>query len=567
MQHRFASHCLEKLFIQAAPVVTEELLHPPDPKDVSNGDVYVTTENLFVYAINELEGNLGFLMTDRFASHVLRVLLLVLAGEPLSQQSTRNLLQSKKKEHITVNGSARSKETSSEKRTVPDSFSEALQKNIDASIVGLDTNSLRSLATHPNGNPTLQLLLRLELTHLGKQRAKDERSIIRTLLPDDPITAESDSASFINNTVYDPVGSHLIETIVEYAPGKLFKNLYQTLFRERLPSHARNEIAGFVVCKILDRLSQKDLLEAHEALLPSIPQLVERDRLILIRTLIERCTVRDIDTQALAVALDAAYSGPEGFDIKKLVKLEHLPETDGDGAPDGEHPHNVNGQAGRNNRTAAILSQEKQPLKVHCNVLAQVMLLVPGSLSALILDAVVGLQPKYLLQMAKDPIATRTLQAALTTKNASIISTRKLVQHFYGNIADMALDKSASHVVDCIWEGTHGLAFIRERIAEELAENEAAMRDSPCGRSVWRNWKMDMYKRRRADWVKQSKMKASNDGFQSFSELDKRGGSMEQEAPKKTALQLARERHVAEKAKKEKAGQARSERENNAAAV
>jgi hypothetical protein len=70
---------------------------------------------------------------------------------------------------------------------------------------------------------------------------------------------------------------------------------------------------------------------------------------------------------------------------------------------------------------------------------------------------------------------------------------------------------------------------------------------------------MDMYKRRRGDWVRQSKNKASNDGFQSFSELEdvkKNGavGSVETAAPaqkKKSPLELARERHAKKKADKE----------------
>jgi hypothetical protein len=115
----------------------------------------------------------------------------------------------------------------------------------------------------------------------------------------------------------------------------------------------------------------------------------------------------------------------------------------------------------------------------------------------------------------------------------------------------MALDKAASHVVDCIWEGTHGLAFIRERIAEELNENEAQLRESPCGRAVWKNWKMDMYKRRRADWVRQSKNKASNDGFQSFSELEDVKNGATAPPKKKSPLELARERHAKNKAAKE----------------
>ena len=87
VQHRFASHCCEALFIQAAPVVTSELAKPPVAADPN--DEYVSMENLFLFTLAELEGYLGYLMTDRFASHVLRVLLVILAGLPLDKMYSK----------------------------------------------------------------------------------------------------------------------------------------------------------------------------------------------------------------------------------------------------------------------------------------------------------------------------------------------------------------------------------------------------------------------------------------------------------------------------------------------
>jgi nucleolar protein 9 len=238
---------------------------------------------------------------------------------------------------------------------------------------------------------------------------------------------------------------------------------------------------------------------------------------------------------------DQTYHKGDQFDVAALLKLE-------------EGKSNTNGDAPKTNGHATtgedvFFSRPSGPSKVHFNILAQSMLVVPGSLSALILDSIITLETATLISMASDHIVTRTLQQAFTTKNASMIQRRKLIQRFYGNFGEMAMDKSASHVVDCIWEGTHGLAFIRERIAEELAENEAMLRDSPCGRAVWKNWKMDMYKRKRPDWVRQSRLKASNDGFQAFSEIDAK--------ETKTPLQAARERHAQAKAKREKEESAR----------
>lgn len=566
MTHRFASHCCEALFTHSAPVVTTELLSrskkskkDSDEADGDSKEPEQPMEQYFLDTMTEIEGSIGFLMTDRFASHVLRVLLIVLSGEPLESSANKQLMQSKKKESIKVDGKEKSEEKKNN-RTVPESFSKALEKLLRESIAGLDTEKLRALATTPNGNPTLQLLLRLELSHFGKQRAKEESSVIRTLLPDDPITEDCGSAAFINAMIYDATGSRLIETLVESAPAKLFKNIYTTIFKERLPSYARNDIASFVACRILERLGKDELFAAHELIVPKIPSLLERNRTNIVRTLIERCTVRGIDTKAIAVNVQATWDTPDGFEIKKLLKI--------DSAPDSQQPSDNTITTTQTPSKPTPSQAAPEPTKTHFNLLAQAMLLVPGALSALVLDSLTLLDGPTLVHTAKDPIASRTLQHALTTPNASIIAVRKLVQRFYGRVAELALDKAASHVIDCVWAGTHGLAFIRERIAEELAEEEALLRESVCGRAVWRNWKMDVYKRRRAEWVHMSRVKASNDGFQSFSELEdaKRRGRREEERErnagegkdgagagrKKSALELARERHVRNKAARAK---------------
>lgn len=532
VQHRFASHCCEALFIQSAPVVTQELVVPSEQDETSNDEaVYVSMENLFLYTINELEGNLGYLMTDRFASHVLRVLLAVLSGEPLAGSVKKSLLQSKKKEKVTVSGMEKSKELGLEKRTVPASFLEALEKLIDGSVSGLDTTYLRALATHPLGNPTLQLLLQLELTRFGKQRAKDEESIIRRLLPDDPIVEGTESASFINGLVYDAVGSRLLETMVQYAPGKMFKSLYREFFKERIGSLARNEIAGYVVSKILERLSKEDLEEAVGLIMPQMGSLVERNRTAIIKTVIERCAARGVDTTPIAAELEMAYSGANGFDIARLLKLGEAAAEDGEKAEGrGQSPHS-------------------QPEKLHGSLLAQAMIEVPGPLSGLVFESLVRLGTPLSIKVARDPIASRTIQRALSSPNATVIFRRKMILQYYGHIGEMALDPAASHVIDSIWEGTHGLSFIRERIAEELAENEASLRESLVGRAVWKNWKMDLYKRRRADWVKQSRHKMGNDGFVPFPE----GETGDQNLQPKSKLELARQKHAAAKAKQEKA--------------
>lgn len=505
-------------------------------------------ENLFLYTLGELEEHIGYLLTDRFASHVLRVLLVVLSGSPLENKS-KSVLQSKRKEKIGISGLDKGQERSLEKRPVPQSFLDALEKFITTTTSSLDTQNLRLLATHPLGNPTLQLLLKLELSLFGKSRAKDESSLIHKLLPDDPIAEGTESAAFINGLIYDPIGSRLLETIIENAPGKLFKSIYGEFFKERMGSLARNEIAGYVAGKILERLGKDDLQEAMRQIVDQIPSLVERNRTAIIKTLIERCVARGVDTFPIKGKLETAYGGSNGFEVTRILKINDVPLEDG--KQKGKHDHS--------------------PEKLHGSLLAQTMMAADGPLGDLVFDSLTKLSPELSVQLARDSTASRTLQAALTAKHASVIFRRKMIQQFYGHIGELALDPAASRVIDAVWDGTNGLAFIRERVAEELAENENSLRESFVGRAVWRNWRMDLYKRKRGDWVRLCKYTAGNDGFQSFPESN---GESSATPPRQTqqsssnksgkhlsALEIARQRHAAKAAEKRKA-EAQSDRKS-----
>ncbi|MCJ1286202.1 Nucleolar protein 9 [Xylographa opegraphella] len=534
VQHRFASHCCEALFIQAAPIVTQELIAPiAESKElVDDGRISISMEDLFLSVVKELEGNLGYLMTDNFASHTLRLLLIVLSGQPLRSTATTSLLRSKKKEKIDITGRrSESKDEDMAYRTVPGSFQVALDEMILGTVAGLDTTYLRALATHPTGNPVLQLLVELEFSRSGKSKAREENSLFKRLLPDDPPVEGTQSASFVKGLLYDPVGSRLLETIVQYAPGKVFKTLYKSLFRDSIGNLARNDIAGFVVGRILERLSHDDLQYAVGQICQQAPSLLERQRTSVIKTMIERCRVREVDMQVIADTITTAYGG---YGPSMLVNMVHLSKDDT--------------QAMDPERKLQLEVQDSG--KLHGSLLAQTMVAATGPLRDLICQSIIAMDTSTLLLMAKDRTATHVLQAALTCEGQTTAFRRKIIQQFYGHMPELALDTVASHVVDAFWTGTEDLLFVRERIAEVLLQNEAALRESYSGRAVWRNWMMDLYKRRRVDWI--LKAKGSQDAEGAFANPKPRDGTTA-----KSGIELARARFAATKAGKATRGRPR----------
>lgn len=528
VQHRFASHCCETLFLQSAPVATQELTAPLEEREQpgDDGEVLPSMESLFLSAVKELEEHLGYLITDNFASHTLRILLVVLSGRPLSGAATTSLLQSKKKE--TVGVMAVTTTSSVEElglRTVPKSFSLALNDVISRTIAGLNTTYLQALATHPTGNPVLQLLLELEFARSGKSNTRDDNSVFRRLISDESLVEGSNSALFIKGLLYDPVGSRLLETIVQRAPGKQFKTLYKAIFRESIGSLVKNDIASYVVIKILERLSHDDLQHALAQICSQVPLLIERSRTSIIKVLIERCKFRQVDTQPIADSLKAGYDGSDPRAFFSMLKIG-IVDTEGMSEE----------------RKSQIEAQDSG--RLHGSLMVQAMVKAPGPLRDLVMSNILAMSESSLLAMAGDRAATHVLQGVLSCDGQTKPVRRKIVQQLVGHIAELALNPIGSYVIDACWDATGDLFFVRETIAEELQRNEATLRDSFSGRAVWRNWKMDLFKRRRVDWIAEAK------GTRREGEASNGKARSTDVGIAKSAIELARERFAEAKAGK-----------------
>ncbi|RAH71464.1 RNA-binding RNA processing protein NOP9 [Aspergillus aculeatinus CBS 121060] len=501
VQHRFASHCCETLFINAAPGVTQKPSKPKAEKMEVDGEEDEEPEpelslaEMFMTVVEELQGNWGYLLTERFASHTIRVLLLVLAGEPVDLSLSDSVVASRKKERLGLANTDTPKENPvAQKRGVPETFEATLKKVMKDMVSVLDDTYLRALATHPVGNPVLQVLVYLELSHFGKSSAKDPKSITRRLIPDEEFTEGSESTIFVRGLLYDPVGSRLLETIVKCLPGKLFKALYKNLMREQMGSLARNITAGYVVLRILERLGKDDLKEAVDLIVPQISGLIERSRLIVPKALIERCLIRGVDTGPIARALEAAYDRDPARRLDKMLWLEGFSQDDVEQPRYGEE-----GTSAPNNQKALAAA------RLHSSLFAQTMLTAPGALSGLVYSGLLAQSTESLIKIATDPTASHVLQQALTLPTSTTQFRRQLVTRFTGQLKDLALDSSGSRVVDALWHATKDVFFVKERMAQELAQNEMALRDSFVGRAVWRNWSMDLYKRRRGEWAAKAK--------------------------------------------------------------
>ncbi|KAK3990935.1 nucleolar protein 9 [Cladorrhinum sp. PSN332] len=533
--HRFAGHCCEKLFLQSAPVATQELKGDVDAEmedaeeeeDEENPPetLKMSMEDLLLLTLDELEEHLSFLLSDRYGSHALRVLLVVLSGRPLDQAGTKSLLQGKNKEYVTVEGAAAlTSELNSQTRAVPSSFTTAIQKIIGDSIANLDSTALRILAKHPTGNPTLQLLLDLELALAPKGDKKKSKTdddeeekkdapppaetLLEKLIPGAPASfgdEKSSACEFVNSMMYDPIGSRLLETLITHCPGKIFKGLFSNIFGPRIQSLLRNDIASYPAIRVLNRLSKEDLAEAVKKCLPEIPSFVEKGRLNVVKTLFERCGVRNAkeELSALLQALTSACNNNWKYIVPKLCPADEEPEPTEEEAKEKKKSF----QPVEVKNKAALLSHGSQV------VLA--MLQIPGQTSKAIQNSLLSLKPDQLVRMATTSAPTANIiNKALSTPPQLPHFHKLLVAALSQNIVDIALSQQGNPIVCAIIAcPSKGEAkdvplvpfHLKENIMGQLAQREASLRETWLGRNVWRTWKGDLYGRKRFDWVRWAK--------------------------------------------------------------
>lgn len=511
VQHRFASHCCETLFLQSAPVVTRELSGERDDQPAEgeepDAEPLPTMEEFFLLTLDELEGQLGYLLTDRFASHSLRVLLIILSGRPLEQAATKSLIHSRKKEKISAPWTSNATEEENKKdalRPVPSSFNAATKKIITDSTEGMDATALRLLARHPTGNPVLQLLLELDIALNSRKentKAEDQpeedsndRRLLWQLLPGAPASlkeSSSEASEFINSMIYDPIGSRLLETLVTHCPGKLFKVIFKHNFGERIHSLVRNDVASYLGIRILSRLGKEDLAESVKKIIPEMPKLVSLSRFNVIKALFERCNIREANSEvsALLRALVEAYGG----DKKVLVPKLCIPEKEIESKKPSQQQS---------------LAKNQNAVTSHGCHLVTTMLSISGAVSNAIQTSLVALSPDAIMGLATTSGPTaHVLTAAFETKSQNKAFHKVLVAALMRDVPGLALSDHGSKVLSAVVmipsksDGINLPFHMKQQIMNVLGDNEMDLRESFPGRKTWKAWQGDMWKTRTRDWI------------------------------------------------------------------
>ncbi|KAL8282788.1 hypothetical protein RB597_010163 [Gaeumannomyces tritici] len=551
--HRFGSHCCEQLFSQSAPIVSSELAgeveeeEPEEEPEQADGEPkkpLLSMEEIFLLVLDELEEHLTYLMTDTFGSHSLRVLLTVLAGRSLDQVSMKSLLQSKNKERISVPGAQFTTQTEDSPQTmpVPSSFGLAVQKIINDTLSSLDSTMLAVMVKHPTGNPIMQLLLELDIALNTKNKNRKKASeaadeaqageggssmtLLERLLPGAPASLgdeKSEASRFVSGTIYDPIGSRLLETLVTHCPGKIFKGLYAHVFGPRVETLLRNETATYCLMRALNRLSKEDLADTVQKSLSKVELLLSRGRFSILATLFERCDARELGDSINAL-LKAVADACNAAGISLVRRLCYL-QSEGGGEKKDCKKKDKKNKKGETDAAQLVEPEEKMTPKRKDDLvrngckLAATLISIGGAPAQAIQGSLLFLSPEELDQLATSTAGggagSKFLAAAIGKPASNPVFHKVLASSLTSppqqRVLALALSEQGHRVLNALAlvpSKAPGFAlpfFVRQSLVAQLASHESELRASWTGRKVWHAWKGDLWAHRPADWIQWAK--------------------------------------------------------------
>lgn len=494
--HKYSSHVLETLLVRSAALIEKELAQTEEDKhdEEEEGEEEkddVPMEDLFISMLNEFKPHLTTMIDHLYASHVLRLLLLILAGKELPSTTTSNsTLRSKKSKIARKMIEIKDNEDFNRAFQTPESFKNELREYCQTISAGLDTKSARELSIHKIGSPVLQLLVQFE------GLVDRERTFWHLIFCKDLEGKDSTEESFVEYLLSDSVGSHFLESIIKNdgARPKYLERLYKLYMKDRVLKLAKRSTNGvYIIQALLFKLKPVEVEFILDEIIPELSELIsiaENQNLDLANKLIDASIIR------------GNYRRDEIIDqlFKKFAPNYNVEHPQDDTTTEFiENILQLQGSTLGNTRDDWPTAEERK--------------------RALFLEKLMEYDYKFVIctwfnfmalpierfiQMCFHGVFCHVVEKALIvepeeSKKVQILRKR-LLNIFQGQIVGLACNSYGSHIVDTLWNFTVLLPMYKDRIASELFSESHKVKESTYGRLVWKNWGMELFSRKKYDW-------------------------------------------------------------------
>lgn len=493
--HRFSSHAIQTLLLITTIALEREMRGENNDfvntmnDDEDDGSAPVRTElpsfeELILELTRTLASQWSFLMANEYASHILRVLLLVLAGRPIEDQSNpKNSIKSKRSAKYMEdrNGTPARHRLLTVQRAVPESFEPALKELLLKAGDSMSDTIARGFTNTTVGSTVLQLMLEFqaEYTDLEYPGSLLDKCLMGLVTTEDGASDPSVRRNnYMGMMIEDISGSHFLQVVLKLGSAKLVQRFYDWYVREKLKQLAFHPIANFVVQSVFANSKSKKQLKAMiETTSPMVGDLLFKNRPGVVRSLVFAC----VELQACGFEIiNALYNG---LGVKSPEERQELINLLAFLIPYSEF-------------TKA--DYNRLPFKIQGSLIIQDILKLPGDGLEPLMESYFAQDSERVYSWCSDPSGSRIIEAIINSPQVPMLSKRKMLNQYSGRYAELSMDKYGSHIVDSCWQ-VADIVF-RETIVQELAKREAQLQDSQFGRIILRNCKIEQYKRRPGEW-------------------------------------------------------------------
>ncbi|OBA17982.1 ARM repeat-containing protein [Metschnikowia bicuspidata var. bicuspidata NRRL YB-4993] len=503
--HKYSSHVLETLLVRSAALIEKELAHANHAEDedleAESGDAAedkqvtsVPMEAMYIKMLALFAPYWSTMIVHQYASHVMRIILLVTSAKELpSTTMAHSVLRSKKSKIARKMIEIKDNEDFNRAYEVPASFKDELKRIIGAVTSPLDTKAARELAIHKIASPVLQLILRVEGIF---DRDRPVWHLLFRLEKDDKDAAEE---AFVEYLLSDSVGSHFLEAIIKNdgARMKYIERLYKLYMKARVLKLAKRATTGvYIIQALMLKLKPGEVEYILDEIIPDISGLVsisENQNIDLGKSVIEASMSRfnyrrDDLVQQLFKKFAPNYSPDEPSDDTTTEFFENVLQ--------------LTGSTLGNTRDDWPTAEERR----RALFIEKLMEYDYGFVVCAWLNFM-ALSPEKFMQMCFHGVFSHVVEHALVVKPASegepkdiMIMRKKFLNIFMGHIFELSCNSYGSHIVDKLWNFTVLLPMYKDRIGSELMANLHRVKDSTYGRLVWKNWSMELFVRKKYDW-------------------------------------------------------------------
>ncbi|ODV57889.1 RNA-binding RNA processing protein NOP9 [Ascoidea rubescens DSM 1968] len=529
--HKYSSHCLETLLVRCAALIEKELLNPNIllQESIDSNEEYSPMDSMFIFMINEYIPYLQEMLENQYASHTLRLILLILASKELPSTTVSNsTLRSKKSKVARKMIEIKDNEDFSKNYQVPSTFKFELKKTILNLTQGLSITKLRQLSIDKVSSPVIQIIIKVESIY------DKNKTIYNTIF-----NADEKESAYMEYCLTDPVGSHFLQFVIMNTKSKLSERLFETYMKDRLMKLVnRNTTAVYVIQSLLQKLKTTYVKQILDILMPNFNQItdlnLELSQDILDKVMERKAYKKDLIIQQVlskysSSSLSNKFIGNNSQPllapaISISVSQPDLKEISESKKEDEDQKINLLESILKlSTSTLGNIKDDWPTAEERRNsIFLEKLISFDEKFLVLTFDTLLELPRERFIQMCFHGIFSHVIEIILLSpEKLSTIQRRKFLNCFDGEIVNLCCNVYGSHAVDKLWWFSSKLPIYKERIANEMVSESLKVKESNYGRLVWKNWKLELFTRKRVDW--KAEVRESDNQFdKAVEELSKR---------------------------------------------